>query len=107
MRLLEVVKILPLVLWKEYCSMQGHCTACSRVFSVSAKGVEVTVPAVNDYRAALNYVFTFAGTDLAANKSHQRNVHYSKILVFQVRLNHQSGTCFWFERALLIYYMNL
>ena len=30
------VKILPLVSWEEYCSMQGHCAADSSFLSLSA-----------------------------------------------------------------------
>ena len=36
----EVVKISPLVLWEELCSMQGHCLGVSSVLSVSASGIE-------------------------------------------------------------------
>ena len=36
----KVVQIPLLVLWKEYRSIWGHCSADSRAFSVSAKGVK-------------------------------------------------------------------
>ena len=35
-----MVEIPPLVLWKDYLSMQGHCSADSRVPFVSAEGEE-------------------------------------------------------------------
>ena len=57
----KVVQIPPLASWKEYCSMQGHCSAdCRNLFASSS------VPAIKGYESAFN-VFTLAGTDLAAN----------------------------------------
>ena len=62
----KVVQSPPLVLRTEYCSIQGHCSADSRILSVSATVVKAVVPAIKGYRSTLNHVLTQAGMDLAA-----------------------------------------
>ena len=76
--------------------LQGHCSADSRILSLSTKGVEELVSAVRGYFAAFNNVFSMAGVDLAASRS---TVHH-------VRLSHQNETFLWFFGALLVHLMS-
>ena len=57
--------------------MQGHYSADSRVIYVSAEGkkeLKLSIPAVNSYCSAINYIFSLAGTDLVANRINHQDV---------------------------------
>ena len=48
--------------------MQGHFPADSRVLSVSAWELNLTVSAIKRYRSSLKHVFALSGTDLASSR---------------------------------------
>ena len=59
----KVVKIPPLVSWKECCSMQDHCTTDSSVLYLCKK-LRLSVPAIR----VIGQPSVMSGTDLAANR---------------------------------------
>ena len=63
----EAIQIPSLVLWKEYCSIQGHFPAISRIVSVFAVGAEA-VSSIKDYRLAHSHVFILSGWILLQTK---------------------------------------
>ena len=56
-------------------TVQGHCSADSRIFPVFAWELKLSVSAIKGYRAALDHVFSLACVDLAANCMINRFFH--------------------------------
>ena len=65
----KVAQIPPLVAWKEYISMQDHCSADSRfIFLNLWRMPTLSVPTVKGCHSTLNCVLSLAGTGLSTNR---------------------------------------
>ena len=92
----------PLVSWKEY-PCKAIVPQIAELFLHLQREMKPSVPAVEGYRATLNYVISLAGTDLAANKGISRIFSSFEKTCPPREGKHQNGTCLWFSETLLIH----
>ena len=84
-----------LVSWKKYNSTEGHFVTFSRIFSVSAKELKLTVSAIKGHRLALNHVFILSGMDIALDRLSFECSVASRGPTHLGKSDRQNGACLW------------